>query len=168
MVKQKLLIAHRLDRLSRLLKGFEPKQDNLHRIAISNIEDNFEASAARWWERKFRQPLKAYEDHTIEELAIKMFEDFYDRNPNEIEKFKKGEVVEDEWDGTIDPEHEARVKEKLRKIDERNRVDIRRYQSEKELSEEEERKILESVGKKKLSPSSPTIGEDEFEDEFGG
>lgn len=154
--------------LSRLLNGFEPKQDNLHRIAISNIENNFEASVVRWWERKFRQPLKPYEDHTLEELALKMFEDFYDRNPSEIEKFKNGEVKEDDWDGKVDPEHEARIKERLKKIDERNRVDIRRYQSEKELSEEEERKILENVGRRVSPVSAPTMGQDEFEDEFGG
>lgn len=163
----KLMIAHRMEQLSRLLDGFEPSYDNLHRIAISNLEgENFDSWARSWWESKFRQPLKAYDDHTMEELAIKIFEDFYRKNPEEIKKFQMGEI-KDDWDGTVDAEHEKQIKERIKKIDQRNRVDIKKYQSDKVLTEEEEKKILLSLGQK-VEDKRMLIGDDEFEDVFGG
>lgn len=147
--------------------------DNLHRIAISNLEDP-ERMLVRWWTRKYRQPIKQFDDHTWEELFIEKLEDFYSENPAEIEKFLKNErtAEEEEWDGTV-PDEEARARRAERAG---GPVDLSKYQKDsKDYSDAEVSQIVDNLGKnlpgsrtvKKEEPKIvSTLGGDEIEDTF--
>jgi hypothetical protein len=128
--------------------------DNLHRIAISNLRDG-ERAIRRWWDRKY-QPSRSFEDSTIEEHLIEMLEDFYERNPDDVGKF---ESQEEHWDGRMPEKYEKDIQSRLKK---RRQIDLARYQDKAPLTEEEEKKILDSLGQN--LPGS----KDEFEDEFLG
>lgn len=104
--------------------------DNFHRIAISNLETQARVFE-RWWEKKYSKPLKEFEDHTDEELYIKMLEDYYDNNPVEIERFRNSVIGDDNWKGETDDEYEVGIQERLKK----HHVDISEYQSEKGTDE---------------------------------
>jgi hypothetical protein len=157
--------------LNELLKEVDFKNDNLHRIAISNVTDSTRV-LARWWTKKYRTPLKHYGEYTNEELVIEMLEDYYDNNRTEIERFLEASTMEKlgEWDGSTSEEYEDQVRKRLSKF---KKVDISKYQSEKdrELTNEEEETILNSLGrslpKSKTIQNNRDVGKDEFEETFG-
>jgi|GEM_PF-7120878 len=162
----------RTKRLSWLLRHHLPDftNDNLHRIAISNLQDG-QRDLERWWAKKYGTPKKAYDEHILEELLIEKFEDYYSQNPDEIARFEdlvaKGK--EDDWDGAMSAEHEAGIAKWLSK---KKKVDLSKYQSNDELTEEDEKKILDSLGFN-LPKSSKLVnlGDGdlkEFDDDFLG
>jgi len=164
---------NQLKKLPLLLKGLQPTNDNLHRIAISNLQDH-ERRAIRWWCKKYRTPLKPLEDHTIEELIVEMLEDHYEARPSEIERFFESLLIEqggETWNGKMSDEYERQMQQRLKKL---KPVDISKYQSEEKLSAEEEAKILENLGRdlpksRQLTMrgnSPPALGDGEFEDTF--
>lgn len=142
--------------------------DNLHRIAISNLSDN-ERKIARWWSKKYSQPLKSFEEHTIEELVVEMLEDYYEEKPQEIERFLSHDAGIQDWDGTMSEEYERKMKKRLAK---KPQVDLSKFQDEKELTEEEEAAILDNLGRNLPGSSGPKPKEEkveqslEFEDTF--
>lgn len=158
-------LQERIDELTKVVNN-----DNLHRIAISNLSDP-ERQLARWWTKKYKQPLRSYQEHTLEELMLERLEDYYEANPTEIERFAASQFVDEEWDGTMPEEHEREVLARIAKIDARNRVDIAKYQGP-DVSDEEAEKILASLGlnlpksSKKITSQKqgPTLGEDEFDE----
>ena len=93
---------------------------NLHRIAISNLQDH-EKRIVRWWCNKYKVPVKPLEDHTMEELLVEMLEDYYERHPQEIERFYDEESAQQEigWDGRMSDQYESDMKKRLKKINER-------------------------------------------------
>ena len=135
--------------------------DSYHEIAIFNL-NNSEYFLKRWWRKKYKIPFKdRVEDYTFEELYIEMLEDYYEDRPEEIKKFlnNKNTIVEDsEWDGFTNPEYEKTISKILGK---HNKNYIERYKSDEEVSDEEENKILENLGKK--LPGSKNI---EFDESF--
>lgn len=144
----------------------KPNNDNLHRIAISNLSIP-ERKLERWWERKFRSPLKEYEEHTYEELVIKMLEDYYDKNPEEVSRFEAGEFKDEGWDGTVSKEYEDGVQKNLKRFFDKNTVNLEKYQSEDEVDENEDaldrlRREIPSKG----HPKSVTRNEFEFDEDF--
>jgi hypothetical protein len=157
--------------LNLLLRTKEPSfsNDNLHRIAISNLE-NPTRRIERWWSKKYG-PLKQFEDHTHEELLVEMLEDYYEANPEEVEKFIATEGSRtDTWDGSMSHEYEREIQKRLKKINERNRVDISKYQSDEALSAEEEKAILDNLGRnlpgsKVVTKRDEVLGR-EFDEEF--
>ncbi len=128
--------------------------DNYHLIAISNLTDP-EYQLKRWWCNKYQIPLKSLDEYTIEELFIEMLEDYYADNPKEIEKFKNKE--EEEWDGTMSIEYENSIRPWLEKQKDKNL--LAKYDSDIELTEEEEKEMLKNLGKN-------LIPRDEFEESF--
>lgn len=151
-------------------EGFN--NDNLHRIAISNLQDH-ERQVIRWWCKKYRTPQKPFGEHTMEELIVEMLEDFYERNPQEIGKFVARSLEEPEWDGTMPPEYEAEIQKRLEKINKRQRIDIEQFRSDEELSDEEAQKIIDNLGRNlprsrmmTKKDEADTISEDEFEESF--
>lgn len=142
--------------------------DNLHRIAISNLRDH-ERRVIRWWLKKYNQPLKPLEEHTIEELVIEMLEDYYEAHPQEIERFMSHDAGLLEWDGTMSDSHEKRMEKVWKK---KPQVDLGKFQDEKELSEEEEAEILANLGRNLPGSKGPKPKEEkveqslEFEDTF--
>lgn len=152
------------DRLSDEREDYSP---NLHRIAISNLEDEY-LRIKRWWHKKYRKPRRDFEEHTIEELVIEMLEDFYERNPAEIQKFLNGS--EEEWDGSTSEEYERSIRKRAQKIWDRNKVDLSKWQTKTEVGDEEEKKILDDLGKNLLGSSrkinqAPVV-EGEFDEDF--
>ena len=118
------------------------------------------------------------EEHTYEELMIEMFEDYYDKNPIEADRFMAGaDGLISDWDGRMPDYYNEVVQKELGEFFDKNKVDISRYQSEEELTSEEEQAIIDNLGKnlpksKIISPSSPkedneapVLGE-EFEDRY--
>jgi len=161
--------------LSKLLEGFEYSNDNLHRIAISNIADG-ERTLQRWWQRKYKTSIRHFNDYVREELVIEMLEDFYDNNRTEIDRFydsleKEKIAKEAEWNGSVSPEYEAEIQKRISKF---KKVDLSAFQSEKdkELSKEDEDKILNNLGrnlpKSKMAKEKGValLGSDEFDEEF--
>ena len=138
--------SNQLKNLSEMLQGKMLNNDNLHRVAISNIQ-NTERRLIRWWCNRYKQPPKPLEEYTLEELMIEQLEEYYINNPEKIDEFK-GLVDSsvDDWDGTISPELEEMIRSKA------NKVDISKYQTEndKNLSDEEVEKITRSVWGLKL------------------
>jgi len=134
--------------------------DNLHRIAISNITVNTETKISRWWSEKFRTPMKPFLEHTTEELVIMFLEDHYEKNPIEMQKFLAPAPEEGEWDGKMPVEYERVMEAKMKKIQEKNKVDLSKYQDEKPVSQEEEDRILKNLG----LPQDKGEFEDNFED----
>lgn len=145
---------------------------NLHRIAISGLSDS-DRVLERWWTKKYRTPLKAWDDHVSEELVIEMLEDFYDAQPAEIQKFLLTEETREagDWDGRMSAEYEAQMQKKWSK---KKQVDISKYQSKDELTPEQEEEILANLGRG--LPGSKVVTkkgnevvlgkDDEFEEKF--
>ncbi len=160
--------------LQERLRHKKQSQDNLHRIAISNL-DNQERVLERWWSKKYRTPLRPYEDHTQEELMIEMLEDYYEANPSEIERFYDSIKMEsEEWNGRMSEEYERGIKERIEKINKNLGIDISQFQSDEVVSDEDFEKMMNKVGKNlpksrqaqgKIK-SEPTLGSDEFDEVF--
>jgi hypothetical protein len=139
--------------------------DNLHRIAISNLSDG-DRELKRWWTKKYGKPLKDFEDHTPEELLIEMYEDYYAKNPQEVQAFEDIVTRDDEWDGSMPDDHEFEMKKIL---DKKGKVDLSKYQTDGDLTEEDEKKILESLGMNlPKSKRVVNMGEGEFDEHFLG
>jgi hypothetical protein len=173
--------------LQELLRNRNWDNTNLHRIAISNLSDG-ERKIARWWCKKYSTPLKSFGDHTIEELIIEMLEDFYEARPEEIERFHASldavAAEEENWDGSMPDDYERSIKDRIQKINERNRVDLSKYQSENITTSIEDDEILENLGRNlpkstkvgivkshnpkrlELGSDQPVLGADEFEEAF--
>lgn len=146
----------KLKNLHDLLDGQIKDNDNLHRIAISNLAD-LEKRLIRWWSKKYNTPPKKLDDYTTEELLIEMLEDHYEKNPTTIEEFNAS-LIKDDWNGKI--KDEDQMKEYWKK---RSKVDLKKYQTDKkEATDEEIAKALEDIGKS----FSVKKDDKEFEDEF--
>jgi len=150
----------------------KPNNDNLHRVAISNLQ-NTERRLERWWEKKFRSPLKEYEDHTYEELLVGMLEDYYESHPEEAERFSSSIFYEEdkEWDGKVSDDYEEMAQRDLKKFFERNKVDLTKYQGEEEedLTEDDLlAQLRRRVPTKDSSMGHPKSVENdlEFDDDF--
>lgn len=156
-----------LTKIHRLFKDVDYDDvDNLHLIAISNVDDT-QRRIERWWEKKYRKPLVPYLEHTQEELYVKYLEDYYERNPEEAERFLNSLHNVPEWDGTMDEEHERQMQARWKK---KKQIDLTQFQSDKELTEEEEQAILDNLGKnliKKVVVKNKSVAE-EFEESFLG
>lgn len=158
-----------LQKIHRLFRNIDyDNVDNFHLIAISNLQD-MERRMERWWEKKFRTPLKPYLDHTSEELYIGYLEDYYEKNPEEIKRFMdsyNNEKVQD-WDGKLDDELELAMQAKWKK---KKAIDLSQFQSDTKLSEEEEQALLDNLGKdlKKSVVVKNKVVEEEFDDSFLG
>lgn len=145
-------------RLQRLFSSQELKNTNLHLVAISNLQ-NHERRVIRWWCKKYRTPEKPLGDHTMEELLVEYLEDYYENNPKEIQKLLNSIIAEtSEWDGSVSADYESSMQKRLSKI---KKVDLSKWQSDEELSPEQEEDIIASLGRN-LKKSS----QDEFEEEF--
>lgn len=101
---------------------------------------------------------------------MEMLEDHYERHPDEAERYlSMVEFEEDAWDGQMSQEYEQEIQRRLQK---KPQVDISKYQSDTKLSAQEEKELLESLGKNlpksKLAQSAPiqVLGNDEFEEDF--
>lgn len=138
----------KLASLQRLLRNLDlDNVDNLHRIAIENLGDG-ERRLQRWWAEKYCKPMKAYEEHRIEELTVELLEDFYEKHPEEIQKFLEKEVSEDlEWDGSMPAEYERQIKRRLDKINQKNQTQLSKYKSDVTLTEAEEKELLDGLGR---------------------
>jgi hypothetical protein len=151
-----------------MLKGRLVNNDNLHRIAISNL-NNDEKKLIRWWCDRYKQPPKQLDDYTFEELYVEQLEHYYSKNPDKISDFfaKNSQEEEAEWDGRFDGETERRISSFWSK---RKSGTIKKYQTDnREYSDEEIEKMLGSVGKhlpgSKTTVEKP-IDEEEFDDLF--
>ena len=155
-----------------LLNQKPRNEDNLHLIAISNVKNNHNRFQ-RWWRKKYKTPNKPFEEHTHEELLIEMLEDFYEAHPLEADRMLAGiDSSLEAWDGQMPDDYEASIQKKLKKFFKRNEVDLSKYRSDETLNEEEEKNLLENLGRS--LPKSKLIRnlggkevEDEFEDTFG-
>lgn len=174
----------KIKNLNYLLRNHRPyfNHDNLHRIAISNLDDSTRRQE-RWFAKKYQKPVKDYHDHHEEDLWVEMLEDFYDAHPVEIHRFMEAESARtnDGWDGRMSSDYEKQIKQKLEKINNRNGVDISKYQSDEKLTQEQEDKILADLGtrlpkSRKVIQGSPIRGEkaqqvhtlgEEFDEDFG-
>jgi len=154
--------------------------DNLHLIAISNLDDP-KRRMERWWSKKYKTAPKQLEDYTHEELLIEMLEDYYDNNTTEVDRFLAGlDDPSNEWDGSMPADYEKAVKSKLKNFFARNAVDLSKYKSDKKLTPDEEQALLDNLGRRLpksrvVKQSSPKekdeyalLGGDlgEFEEEF--
>lgn len=133
---------------------------NYHKIAIANLEDN-ELQLRRWWHEKYNIPPKPLDDYRIEELYVEMLEDFYSENPRQLAEMKDKITFqnEPEWDGETTEEYEAAMAPWF----EKNKIDISEFQSDEELTSEQEQAIIDSLGK----PGPPAVIENhqQFEDD---
>jgi hypothetical protein len=149
-------------------EGAVKSADNFHRIAISNLADR-ERGLVRWWCKKYRQPQKPLEEMFLEEIYVEHLEDYYERNPDAIAEFKgeKPAGEDDDWDGKLPPETEARLK----KFHERHKVDLSKYKTagDENLTDEQCRAIFDRVGRSLPGSSSKTelpVESEEFDDNF--
>lgn len=162
------MMQTRLKNLSEMLKGRLVNNDNLHRIAISNL-DNDEKKLIRWWCDHYKQPPKPLNDYTFEELYIEHLEHYYSRNPDKIaDFFARHNQDDEEWDGKFDDETEQRINAYWSK---RSSGAIKKYQKDdRQYSDEEIKEIVDSLGKNlpgsKVVKSNPIMGDDEFDDLF--
>lgn len=156
-----------LTKIRRLFKDVDYDDvDNLHLIAISNIQDT-QRRLERWWEKKYRTPMRPYNEHTTEELYVEFLEDYYDRNPEEVEKFLNSLKNEPEWDGKMDAEYERQMQARWKK---KKQIDLTQFQSDKQLTEEEEQAIIDNLGAgltKKIMVKNKSV-EEEFAEDFLG
>lgn len=141
----------------------------------------------RWWAKKYRQPLKGFEEHTWEELFIEQLEDFYAANPVEAERFLhevgQRRVDDDDWDGTVPDEEENARRARGAQVKESGHVDLSKYQKDgdKKFSSAEVAQIMDNLGRNlpgsKVQKSAArqarqepqtiqALGGEEFEDVF--
>ena len=116
-----------LKSLSNEARHLDRNEDVFHKIAIANLESSLRR-AERYWEQKYKAPLKDFHDHTEEELYIIMLEDFYEKNPTEIERFKDSLTVDHEWAGETDSEYEDDIRKRLMKVS--RKVDLSEYRDD--------------------------------------
>jgi len=156
-------------RLARFLKQKQRNNQNLHLIAISNLEDP-EISLKRWWHKKHRHPQRSYGDYTYEELVIEQLEDFYEAHPQEIERMLANiGASSDDWDGTMSSQYEEQVKKRHGRFFEKNKVDLSKWKSDEALDEDDEKSLIENLGRSlPRSEFRKTLLDEEFEDDFGG
>jgi len=114
--------------------------------------------------------LKPLNEHTQEELIIEMLEDYYEKNPAEKDKFLKAvsqPLLEEKWDGKMSDEYEREMQKRFAR---KPLVDDSRFKSNEVLTPEQERDILDNLGRN-LPGSKRVINQtkrsDEFEEEFG-
>jgi chorismate mutase len=166
-------MSFKIKTLHLLLQGNAYNNDNLHHIAISNLRDH-ERQIIRWWKAKYRQPEKPLDEHTIEELMVEMLEDYYERHPVEVDRFLAGASGAPDWDGCMSADYEREIQARLKKLNVRP-ADLKKYQSDVELTPEQEKEIFESLGRNlpkskaltKRENEPLTLGnESEFEDTF--
>lgn len=158
--------------LQRELENRLINDNNIHRIAISNIKDP-KIQLERWWRKKYRIPPKDFEEYTSEELYLEYYEDYYDRYPEKIEEFLAGGIDDEEWDGTHDdPELEAAILKRLTKLNLANPDIIKKYQTpgDENMSDEKFQDILNNLGKKLPGSKKKVKKKDneEFEDNYLG
>jgi chorismate mutase len=145
-------------KLLRLFSSQELSNTNLHLIAISNLQSH-ERRVIRHWCKKYGQPEKPLGEHTMEELLVEYLEDYYENNPKEIPKLLNSVMaIDTEWDGTVSAEYETSMQKRLSKT---KKVDLSKWQSDEELTPEQEEEILANLGRN-LRKSS----KDEFEEDF--
>lgn len=158
-------------KLLRRFNGLEVSNDNLHLIAISNLK-NHERKLMRWWCQKYHQPLKPLMDHTMEELVIEYLEDYYEKNPSEIDRLMKAYDHAPEWDGMMSVEHEVGMQKILSR---KRQIDLTNFKSDEELTPEEEEDIILGLGRN-LPPRQVVLekkdgvnvlGDEEFDEAFG-
>jgi hypothetical protein len=148
-----------------MLKGQLVNNDNLHRIAISNLEDQ-EKSLVRWWCDHYRQPPKPLDDYTVEELYIERLEHYYSKKPERIKEFLDREAKE--WDGGFDDETEKEIA----RFSKGKTVDLTKYQKDSsDLSDEAAQRIIDNLGMhlpgSKVTTAQPSYDDnDDFDDEF--
>jgi len=136
--------------------------DNLHLVAISNLED-IEQLVVKWWCKKYRVPERPLNEYTIEELFVEMMEDYYQNNPDIKNKFLFDMENVDKWDGSI--QYDEKTKEKLDSFYKKHNVDISKWQSKENV---DEKKVLDTLGMnlpdsiKKVS----LLGGGEFNDSY--
>ena len=133
-------------------------QNNYHTIAIANLQDS-EYQLKKWWHKKWNIPPKNFDEYTIEELFVEMLEDYYDNHPEEINRYLD---VEEEWDGTMPESYYNDPATKAFHEKHKNDGFLARYQSDEELTPEQEKEILDNVGKN-LPHSTMT---EEFDETF--
>ena len=145
--------------------------DNIHRIAISNLNDPLKM-LERWWRKKYRTPPKDLGEYTPEELYVEYLEDYYDRHPDEAKRFGESMRIKetDGWDGRHNPALESQIRERLKKLKEADPVIIEKYRTpgDEEMSSEEFANILDSVGRKLPGSSNTTnfASDEDIEQEF--
>ena len=158
--------------LNLMLRGHLRSNDNLHRIAISNLESD-EIKLRRWWAKKYRQPPKPLDEYTIEELYIERIEDFYESYPEKAKEFLESVgAKDDDWDGTLPDELEFEIQDRLKKISGKKSV-LAKYQTESdfEATDEQINEILAGLGKnlpgsRQGLNSSIITDQNEFEEMF--
>jgi hypothetical protein len=120
----------------------------------------------RWWHKKYRTPMKGYDDHTHEEIFIEYLEDYYDKHPEEIGRFQYSQTKEaeedDEWRGDT-PDGLA---DKMKSLG--GTVDVSRYKTEgdENLTEDEVKNIISKVGRSLPKVRQSDTIENEFEDDY--
>lgn len=105
----------------------------------------------------------------MEELLIEYLEDFYENNPKEIEKMLMAiESEQSEWDGEVSAEYEVEMQKIFSK---KKKIDLSQWQSDEELTPEQEDEIIANLGRnlppKKIEIEGKVIGDEEFDDNFG-
>jgi len=129
----------------------------MHRLAIDALNNSL-VYLETWWRDRYRVPGKPFEDHSFEELYLERLISFYYEHPDEIKKTLQNLVYDDDdWDGELSDEEEDRVQAWAS----RRKVDLSKYQSDEEVTEEEEERIIRSLG-----TNSPGEDPHEFEENF--
>lgn len=179
-------------RLNVRLKRSSPtlvNADNLHRVAISNLESQ-EHQLRRWWSKKYKTPPKPLDEYTLEEIFIEHLEDFYERDPRAAKSFAGSVRPEENWDGELGVEVERELEVRWAKINKRRGFDpgktLAKYQTEadKDLTSDDFKLIMDRLGRNlpgskvvrdfgdgdKVEPKTmqvQTLGETDFEDDYG-
>ena len=159
-------------KLLRLFDSQKLSNTNLHLIAISNLQ-NHERKIIRWWCAKYKVPQKPLMEHTMEELMIEYLEDFYEKNPKDIQVLLNSIDAENsEWDGETSPDYEVEMQKRLSKM---RKIDLTKFQSDEELTSEQEQNILDNLGRnlppkkvvQRTEEGLKVIGDEEFDEQFG-
>jgi len=164
-----------------MLEGHLRNNDNLHRIAISNLNDE-EYKLKKWWHNKYKVPPKPLDDLTIEEVYLDYLEDWYSKDPRRVEDFYRQTQDFDDWDGELDDATEQRIAARWAKIKEHHDDGdvLARYRTkgDEDLDDEKVDAILRDLGKNlpgsqaglsnssNLTSRSIVADGDEFEDVF--
>ena len=153
-----------LKNLSEMLKDKIKNNDNLHRIAISNLR-NDEKRLIRWWCNHYRTPPKPLDDYTLEEIFIEQLENHYLKHPDEMINFLPSPIEVDDWDGEFSEETEKQLAKMWSRV-KTKKVDLSRYQKG-DVSDEEAEEIISNLGKNlPNSKKNIPVTDDEFDDFF--
>jgi hypothetical protein len=164
-----------------MLQGHLKDNNNLHRIAISNLNDE-EYKLKKWWHNKYKVSPKPLDELTIEEVYIDYLEDWYAKDPSRVEDFYRQSQDFDDWDGELDEVTEQKIAARWAKIKEHHDDGdvLARYRTDgdKDLSDVQVDAILRDLGKNlpgsqaglskssNLTPESIIAESGEFEDLF--